>query len=52
MGVFKDVITEEYLKAHEMLYIDSYGRREVDNTTKRSAFDDLIVERLKSLGYL
>ena len=51
--VFKKVISEEYLDTNEVMYIDSYGKREIaNNTTIRPEFDDKILERLKSLRYL
>lgn len=51
--VFEDAISEEYLNAHKIKYINSYGKRKiVDASPKRSKFDAKIIERLKSLGYL
>ncbi len=51
--VFKDVISKEYLDENEVVYIDSYGMREIAGVTpNRTQFDAEIVERLKSLGYL
>jgi len=45
--------TDEFLRGHRIRTIPTYGpRREYSNKSIETNFDDKIIERLKSLGYL
>jgi len=51
--VYAGAVKEEFLLKHRIRFIRSYGKREVtEPAPKRSQFDDEIIERLKSLGYI
>jgi len=51
--VYTGAIEEDFLLKNEIRFIRSYGQKEaVENIPKKSQFDDEIIQRLKSLGYI
>lgn len=51
--VYRDVFEDEFLEKNPIQYISSYGKRkDVSRTPSRSQFDEEILERLRSLGYI
>jgi len=51
--VYRGVFEDEFLDKNPIQYIKSYGKRkDVSRTPSRSRFDEEILERLKSLGYI
>lgn len=51
--VYVEAFENEFLEKNKIQYISSYGKRkDVSKTPSRSRFDEEILERLKSLGYI
>jgi predicted AlkP superfamily phosphohydrolase/phosphomutase len=50
---FLEAFQEKFLAANEVQYINTYGRRKAAaETPRKSQFDEEILERLRSLGYI
>lgn len=51
--VYTGAVNDDFLVNNKIRFIPSYGQREtVESIPKKSQFDDDIVQRLKSLGYI
>ncbi|MFC2157184.1 alkaline phosphatase family protein [Acidobacteriota bacterium] len=51
--VFTGAVKDEYLMGNSIQYVPSFGPRDnIDESPTKSQFDDQIIQRLKTLGYL
>jgi len=51
--LYLEAIEDKFLATNEIQYIRSYGqRKDVSEAPRKSQFDEEILERLKSLGYI